>query len=196
MKQQERRVANIIRPYYSEEEAKKMVESRKRFSFKKPVEWISAIPLYIPFILYQVELDLILGRNREMVQSRYTAMINGLTNRGMMVSGDLIFDNLEQRGIYFDVEVSEEKTREAARLEILFNTKKLINPPPHRVLDGSTVVYYPLGLVHTRSKQEDEVRVFDYYRGGLDSFMMKYLRLREKMDKDRWSDYSILKTNG
>ena len=113
----------------------------------------------------------------------YTILVNGLTNRGLTVRGDLIAQRREAQGIYLDDVVEKKDVRETARLEALAGSKRMINPPPHRVLEGMRLVYYPLALVRLSVNGKEEIQVFDYYRGGIDKYMMRYLRLKEKMEQ-------------
>jgi len=186
MKNQEIKKAKFIRPYFTEKKAKEIVEAPKRFALrKKQVEWVSSIPLYIPFWLVQVEMTLKDPKQKTKVNKIYTTITNGITNRGMLVRGELFFDNKEQHGIFFDNETEFHKISETARLEALSNTKRMINPPPHRVLPGGHLIYYPLALVHLRVNGVDDVQVFDYYRGGIDKYMMRYLNLKGKVEEKK-----------
>ncbi len=189
MRQQSIRKADIIHPYFTEETAKESVEKKKKFRpWQKEVRWISSIPLYIPFWLVDVEMELKDPRGRKQrltsqVCKIYTILVNGLTNRGLTVRGDLITQRGEAQGIYLDDVVEKKDVRETARLEALAGSKRMINPPPHRVLEGMRLVYYPLALVKLSVGGKEEIQVFDYYRGGIDKYMMRYLRLKEKMEQ-------------
>ncbi|MDD2221425.1 MAG: hypothetical protein PHN35_05670 [Clostridia bacterium] len=186
MKCQETKQAKFIRPFFTEKKAKEIVETPKRFALKKKqIEWVSSIPLYIPFWIVQVEMTLNDPKVRTKVKKVYTTITNGITNRGMLVRGELFYDNKEQQGIFFDNETEYQKIAETARLEALSNTKRMINPPPHRVLPGGHLVYYPLALVHVKVNGVDDVQVFDYYRGGIDKYMMRYLNLKDKMEEKK-----------
>ncbi|HHU17831.1 MAG: hypothetical protein ACOX4V_06590 [Anaerovoracaceae bacterium] len=183
MKGQTVQVAEIIRPYFTEEQAKESVEKKKRFSFsKKEIRWISSIPMYLPFWLVNVEMQLRDIRHNSQVTRVYTTMINGLNNKGLTLKGELITDIEKTRGIFLNTETPLKDVKEAGRWEALAGSKRLINPPPHRVLDDMRLVYYPLSLVKLSVNGEEEIQVFDHYRGGIDKYMMRYLRLLEKME--------------
>lgn len=178
--------AEIIRPHFTEEEARASVEKKKKFQLsRKDVKWISSIPLYLPFWLVSVEMTLKDPRPKSQVKKVYTIMVNGLNNRGLTVKGDLQTDQMEAKGIYLDNEVDWEDVQETGRLEALAGSKRMINPPPHRVLKGTRMIYYPLALVRLSINGKEEVQVFDYYRGGIDKYMMRYLKLKEKMEEKR-----------
>lgn len=189
MRQQTIRKADIIQPYFTEETAKESVEQKKKFRpWQKEIRWISSIPLYIPFWLVDVEMELKDPRGRKerltsQVYQIYTILVNGLTNRGLTVRGEISTQRGEAQGIYLDDVVEKKDVRETARLEALAGSKRMINPPPHRVLEGMRLVYYPLALVQLTVGGKEEIQVFDYYRGGIDKYMMRYLRLKEKMEQ-------------
>ncbi|HHU17404.1 MAG TPA: hypothetical protein GXZ70_04170 [Clostridiales bacterium] len=184
MRGQTVQVAEIIRPYFTEEQAKESVEKKKRFSFsKKEIRWISSIPMYLPFWLVNVEMQLRSIQPNSQVSKVYTTMVNGLNNRGLTLKGDLITDVIEARGIYLKTETPLEDVKEAGRVEALAGSKRIINPPPHRVLDDMRLIYYPLSLVKLSVNGKEEIQIFDHYRGGIDKYMMRYLRLMEKMEE-------------
>lgn len=112
-------------------------------------------------------------------------MINGMNNRGLTLKGDLITDVLEARGIYLKAEIPLKDVKEAGRVEALAGSKRIINPPPHKVLDDVRLVYYPLSLVKLSVNGKEEIQVFDHYRGGIDKYMMRYLKLKEKMENKK-----------
>lgn len=181
------KTAEIIRPHFTEEQARESLEKPKRFSLgKKNVRWVSSIPLYLPFWLVQVEMDLRdpSPKQKGRVSKIYTIMVNAMNNRGLTLKGELHTDLLETQGIFLDQEAEHEEVRETARLEALAGSKRMINPPPHRVLKKMQLVYYPLGLVRLEVNGKEEVQVFDFYRGGLDKYMMRYLNLKEKMEAE------------
>lgn len=189
MKQQCTRSVEIIQPYFTEETAKESVEKPKKFSLRrKEIKWVSSIPLYIPFWLVDVEMELKDPRGRKdrltsQVYQIYSIMVNGLTNRGLTIRGELQTQRQESLGIYLDDVVERKDVRETARLEALAGSKRMVNPPPHRVLEGMRLVYYPLALARLSIGGKEEIQVFDYYRGGIDKYMMRYLRLKEKMEQ-------------
>lgn len=186
MRSQTVQVAEIIRPYFTEEQAKEMVEKKKRFSFsKKEIRWISSIPMYLPFWLVNVEMQLRGIQPNSQISKVYTTMINGMNNRGLTLKGDLITDVLEARGIYLKAEIPLKDVKEAGRVEALAGSKRIINPPPHKVLDDVRLVYYPLSLVKLSVNGKEEIQVFDHYRGGIDKYMMRYLKLKEKMENKK-----------
>lgn len=171
----------IIRPHFTENSARESVEHVKKPAFlHKRIQWCSSIPLYIPFWLVDVEMDLKAPR-RGTVQRTYTIMVNAITNRGLLVSGHLETEQIQTQAIFVDQEVPSETARETARIEALVNTKRMINPPSHRVLPGERIVWYPLALVEVLVNGKQDVQVFDYYRGGLDKFTMRFLKLKDKM---------------
>lgn len=181
MNKQTVRQVEIICPQFTEQSAKAQVEAVKRPAFlHKRVEWRSSIPLYLPFWLVDVEMDLQAPR-RGTVQKRYTIMVNAITNRGMLLKGTLETRQLQTKAIFMDQEVSPQEARETARLEALVDTKRMVKPPPHRVLPGERLVWYPLALVELLVNGREDVQVFDYYRGGLDKFTMRFFRLKEKL---------------
>lgn len=171
----------IIRPHFTESSARASVEKGKKPAFlHRRIQWCSSIPLYIPFWLVEVEMDLKAPR-RGSVQRTYTIMVNAITNRGLLVSGQLETERVRTQAIFVEREVPSDAARETARIEALVNTKRMINPPPHRVLPGERLVWYPLALVEVLVNGKQEVQVFDYYRGGLDKFTMRFLKLKDKM---------------
>ena len=176
-------VSEIIRPYFTEAQAKESVEKKKRFAVhQKDIQWISSIPAYLPFWLVNVEMQLRDVRLNSHVKRVYTVMINGLNNRGLTVKGELITDKKEAQGIYLKTVTDPEDVRETGRLEALAGSKRMINPPPHRVLNDMRLVYYPLALVRLSVNGKEDIQIFDYYRGGIDKYMMSYLKLMEKME--------------
>lgn len=183
MREQTVQVSEIIRPYFTEEQAKESVEKKKRLAlFQKDIRWISSIPMYLPFWLVNVEMQLRGIQPNSQVKRVYTTMINGVNNRGLTLKGDLITDKVETRGIYLKTETPLEDVKEAGRVEALAGSKRMINPPPHRVLDDMRIVYYPLSLVKLSINGKEEIQIFDHYRGGIDKYMMRYLKLMEKME--------------
>lgn len=175
--------SEIIRPYFTEEQAKESVEKKKRFALnRKDIRWISSIPIYLPFWLVNVEMQLRGIQPNSQVKRVYTTMINGLNNRGLTLKGDLITDIEETRGIYLKTETALKDVKEAGRVEALAGSKRMINPPPHRVLDDMRIVYYPLSLVKLSINGKEEIQIFDHYRGGIDKYMMRYLKLMEKVE--------------
>lgn len=186
MKTQSTQRAEIIRPYYTESQAKESIEKKKKFApFQKDVKWISSIPLYLPYWLVNVEMQLKDPRSKNHTQRVYTIMVNALNNRGLTLKGDLRLDTLERQGIYLDAEADSEDVRETGRLEALAGSKRMINPPPHRVRNDMRLIYYPLALVHLSVNGKEEIQVFDYYRGGLDKYFMRYLNLKDKMEEKK-----------
>lgn len=183
MRKQSVQRAEIIRPHFTEAAAKESVEKRKGPAFlHKPVRWCSSIPLYLPFWLVSVEMDL-LAPKRGTVQNTYPILVNALTNRGMLVKGKLDTMTMETRAIFMEPTVASETARETARLEALVDTKRMIKPPPHRVLPGERLIWYPLALVQLERGGREEVQVFDYYRGGLDKYTMRFFNLKEKLEQ-------------
>lgn len=189
MKQQSMRQAEFIQPYFTEETARESVEKKKKFPpWQKETKWISSIPLYIPFWLVDVEMELRDPRGRKErltshVYKIYSILVNGMTNRGLTVRGEILTERQEAQGIYLEDVAPEADVRETARLEALAGSKRMVNPPPHRVMEGMRLLYYPLALVRLSVGGKEEIQVFDYYRGGLDKYMMRYLRLKEKMEQ-------------
>lgn len=183
MKAQTVRQVEVIRPHFTESAAQESVEKIKKPAFlHKKVRWVSSIPLYVPFWFVDVEMDLRAPR-KGMVQKTYTMMVNAITNRGMLVSGNLETEQIHTRAIFVEEEVPCQTARETARIESLVSTKRMINPPPHRVLPGARLVWYPLALVNVEVNGKPDVQIFDYYRGGLDKFTMRFLQLKDKMEK-------------
>lgn len=186
MKGQSTQKAEIIRPYFTEVQAKESVEKKKKFApFQKDVKWISSIPLYLPYWLVNVEMQLKDPRSKGSIQKIYPIMVNALNNRGLTLRGALATDKTEAQGIYLDTEVDREDVRETGRLEALAGSKRMINPPPHKVLSDMRLIYYPLALVHLSVNGKEEIQIFDYYRGGLDKYFMRYLNLKDKMEEKR-----------
>jgi len=174
----------IICPQYTEQSARESVEKVKKPAFlHKKIQWISSIPLYIPFWFVDVEMDL-QAPKRGTVQKTYTIMVNAITNRGMLLKGNLETKEIQTRAIFMTQEVSAETARETARVEALVDTKRMIKPPPHRVLPGERLVWYPLALVELLVNGKEDVQVFDYYRGGLDKFTMRFFKMKEKLDRE------------
>ena len=196
MKGQTVQVAEIIRPYFTEEQAKESVEKKRGFHFLKgdPMDFLHSN--VSPFWLVNVEMQLRDIRHNSQVTRVYTTMINGLNNKGLTLKGELITDIEKTRGIFLNTETPLKDVKEAGRWEALAGSKRLINPPPHRVLDDMRLVYYPLSLVKLSVNGEEEIQVFDHYRGGIDKYMMRYLRLLEKMeDKKAKLPQKSVKTN-
>lgn len=186
MRGQTVQVSEIIRPYFTEEQAKESVEKKKRFALRrKEIRWISSIPMYLPFWLVNVEMQLRGLQPNSQISKVYTTMINGLNNRGLTLRGDLITDIEETRGIFLETDTPLEDVKEAGRVEALAGSKRMINPPPHRVLDDMRIVYYPLSLVKLSINGKEEIQIFDHYRGGIDKYMMSYLKLLEKVEGKR-----------
>ncbi|MDR0570991.1 MAG: hypothetical protein LBG71_07230 [Clostridiales Family XIII bacterium] len=183
MERQRSMTAEIIRPYFTEEQAKESLAKERQFFFgRKKMAWLSSIPLYFPFWLVDVELSMKIVGRQERVPKVCTVMVNGRNNRGLTLRGDLITDHASVSGIFLDNDVRIEDIRETGRLEALAGSRCFINPPPHRVLDKMRLVYYPLALVRLSVNGREEIQVFDYYRGGLDKFMARYLKMRDKME--------------
>ena len=171
----------IICPQFTEATARESVEKARKPAFlRKQIKWLSSIPLYIPFWFVDVEMDLQAPR-RGTVQKTYTIMVNAITNRGMLLKGELKTAQVQTRAIFMAQEVSPQQARETARLEALVDTKRMIKPPPHRVLPGERLVWYPLALVELELGGRQEIQVFDYYRGGLDKLTMRFFKMKEKL---------------
>lgn len=189
MKHPETREITFIQPTYTEEEAKKAVEyQKKRFGKgekRTGVEWLESLPVYVPFWLVEMEMDLYDPRMKTTVPKRYRAIVNGLTCRGMLLQGDLQLVTREITGVIVDNDHPSDKIREAARLDILSTTRKLLKPPPHRVLPNERLFYYPMSMVHCTVKGKEDVRMFDYFRGGLDKMFLNYLRYKERNEEKR-----------
>ena len=175
------RHAEIICPHFTEATARESVERVRRPAlFHRERKWLSSIPLYIPFWIVDVEMDLRAPR-QGVVRKTYTIMVNAITNRGMLLKGRLETAQVRTRAIFMDHEVSAADARETARLEALVDTKRMIKPPPHRVLSGERLVWYPLALVELEIAGRRDVQVFDYYRGGLDKMTMRFFKMKEKL---------------
>ena len=128
------RHAEIICPHFTEATARESVERVRRPAlFHRERKWLSSIPLYIPFWLVDVEMDLRAPR-QGVVRKTYTIMVNAITNRGMLLKGRLETAQVRTRAIFMDHEVSAADASETASLEALVYTKRLIKPPQHRVL--------------------------------------------------------------
>jgi hypothetical protein len=185
MKDIETREIKIFSPYYTEESAKHSVEYAKKIfgkGFKETgLEWISSVPVYIPFWIVQMEMTLRDPR-KGIVAKVYRAMVNGVTGRGSMTAGPLSFQTVNAKGIIMDGEHGQVKINDEARLAVLGATQKLINPPPSRILSGTELVYYPMALVRCKIKGKEDFRMFDYVRGGLDKWFLSYLRYKEIAD--------------
>ena len=181
MNKQTVKQVEIICPQFAEQTARAQVEAVKKPAFlHKRIQWRSSIPLYIPFWLVDVEMDLQAPR-RGTIQKSYTIMVNAITNRGMLLKGTLETRQIQTKAIFMEQEVTPQQARETARLEALVDTKRMIKPPPHRVLPGEHLVWYPLALVEMLVNGKEDVQVFDYYRGGLDKFTMRFFKLKEKL---------------
>jgi hypothetical protein len=182
VKNVETRGIKIFSPYYTEESAKHSVEYTKRLfgkGFRKTgLEWIASVPVFIPFWIVQVEMTLRDPRKGP-VAKVYQSMVSGITGRASMMAGDLSFQTLTATGIIMDDEYGPPKIEDEARLSVLAATQKLINPPPCRILPGTELVYYPMALVRCGIKGKEELRMFDYVRGGLDKWFLSYLRYKE-----------------
>lgn len=181
MRKQTIQCVEILRPHFTEASAKESVEKKRGLAFlHKPIRWISAVPLYLPFWLVSVEMDL-LAPKRGTVQNTYPILVNALTNRGMQVKGKLDTVTLETQAIFMEPTVDNDTAQETARIEALVDTKRMIKPPPHRVLPGARLIWYPLALVQLERGGREEVQIFDYYRGGLDKYTMRFFKLKEKL---------------
>lgn len=182
MNQQTVKTVEIISPQFTEATARASVEQVKKPAFlhKKRTLWRSSIPLYLPFWFVDVEMDL-RSPKQGTISKTYTIMVNAVTNRGMLVKGTLGTQTRRTKAIFVDPEVSPETARETARIEALVDTKRMIRPPAHRVLPGQRLVWYPLALVELEIGGKEDVQVFDYYRGGLDKYTMRYFKLKEKL---------------
>jgi hypothetical protein len=178
----ETRGIKIFSPYYTEESAKHSVEYAKKIfgkGFKKTgLEWIMSVSVYIPFWIVQVEMTL-RDLRKGPIAKVYQSMVNGITGRASMTAGSLSFQTLAATGIIMDDEHGVSKIDDEARLSVLAATQKLINPPPCRILPGTEMVYYPMALVRCGIKGREELRMFDYVRGGLDKWFLSYLRYKE-----------------
>lgn len=173
--------AEIICPHFTEATARESVEKVRKPAFlRKQFKWLSSVPLYIPFWFVDVEMDLQAPRQGT-IRKTYTIMVNAITNRGMLLKGHLETAQVQTRAIFMDQEVSATEARETARLEALVDTKRMIKPPPHRVLPGERLVWYPLALVELEVGGHQDIQVFDYYRGGLDKLTMRFFRMKEKL---------------
>lgn len=179
------REVEIISPQFTEQSAKESVEKAKRSFFRqKKVKWISSVPLYLPFWFVTVEMDLLAPRAGN-VQNAYLMMVNAITNRGLLVKGILETQHVQTKAIFMEEEVSAQEARETARIEALVSTKRMIKPPPHRVLPGERLVWYPLALVKLEINGAEEIQVFDYYRGGLDKYTMRFLKLKDRLSQTK-----------
>ena len=110
-------------------------------------------------------------------------MVNAITNRGLLLRGDLRTEEIQTKAIFMEPEISTETARETARVESLVSTKRMMRPPPHRVLPGERMVWYPLAMVELLVKDKPEIQIFDYYRGGLDKMTMRFLKMKEKLSE-------------
>ena len=179
------REVEIIAPQFTERSAKESVEKEARGLFRRrEVKWISSIPLYLPFWFVTVEMDLRSPRMGR-VQNRYLMMVNAVTNRGLLVKGTLETRPIQTRAIFMREEVSAQEARETARIEALVSTKRMIKPPAHRVLPGERLVWYPLALVKLEIDGTEEIQVFDFYRGGLDKYTMRFLKLKDRLQQTK-----------
>ena len=61
----------------------------------------------------------------------------------------------------------------------------MMKPPPHRVLPGERLVYYPLALVKLNTNGKEEVQVYDYYHGGIDRYTMRFFRMKENLEQKK-----------
>jgi hypothetical protein len=190
VKNQETKTIKYFRPNFTEEEAKASVEFAKKIfgrGMKRTnTEWLSSIPVYVPFWLVGMEMRLKDPLRKDVVLRKHSALVNGLTGRAMLTRGGLLFDTDEVTGVILDNEYATDKILEAARMTILMTTQKFINPPPCRMLPGEELLYYPMALVHCRVRGKEDARMFDYYRGGaLDRMFTSYLRHKERLDEKR-----------
>ena len=183
MKKQVVKQFETICAHFTEHTARESVEKVKRPAFlHKKIQWVSSIPLFIPFWLVDVEMDLQAPRQGT-VQRTYTIMVNAVTNRGMLIKGHLDTKQIQTRAIFMDCEVPAETARETARVEALVDTKRFINPPPHRVLSGERLVWYPMAMVELLINGKEDVQLFDYYRGGLDKLTMRFFKMKERLEE-------------
>lgn len=187
MNQQCVKTIERIKPFFLESTAKELVEKRKKPGFlHKQTTWISSIPLYLPFWFVEVEMELISPkRGMPHVKRVYTIMVNAITNRGMLVKGLLETEQIQTKAVFMTQEVPAEEARETARIEALFDTKRMMKPPPHRVLPGERLVYYPLALVKLNTNGKEEVQVYDYYHGGIDRYTMRFFRMKENLEQKK-----------
>lgn len=184
MYQQTVKQVESIKPFYTEQSARESVEKVKKPAFlHKRMQWMSSIPLYIPFWFVDVEMDLRDPKQKDLVQKSYTIMVNAITNRGLLLKGNLRTEEIQTKAIFLEQEISAETARETARVEALVSTKRMMRPPPHRVLPGERLVWYPLALVELLVNDQPEIQLFDYYRGGLDKMTMRFLRMKEKLSE-------------
>lgn len=175
----------IIQPEFTEFSAKESVEKRRKPAFlRKTIRWNSSVPLYIPFWFVDVEMDL-KAPGKGVIQKVYPILVNAITNRGMLVKGELKTKKIQTRAIFMEREVSATEARETARVEALTDTRRMIRPPAHRVLPGERLVWYPLALVELTINGKEDVQIFDYCRGGLDKMTMRFFRLKEKLEASR-----------
>jgi hypothetical protein len=181
----ETRGVTIFKPCYTEEGAKYSVEYARKILGKglkeTGIKWISSVPVFIPFWIVQIEMTL-RDLRKGLVAKVYQSMVNGITGRASMMAGSFSFQTLTVTGIIMDDEHGPSKIDEEARLSVLAATQKLINPPPCRILPGTELVYYPMALARCGVKKKEELRMFDYVRGGLDKWFLSYLRYKEAAD--------------
>lgn len=184
MYQQTVKQVESIKPFYTEQSARESVEKVKKPAFlHKRMQWMSSIPLYIPFWFVDVEMDLRDPKQKDLVQKSYTIMVNAITNRGLLLKGNLRTEEIQTKAIFMEPEISTETARETARVEALVSTKRMMRPPPHRVLPGERLVWYPLAMVELLVNDKPEIQIFDYYRGGLDKMTMRFLKMKEKLSE-------------
>jgi hypothetical protein len=186
----ETRGIKIFSPYYTEESAKHSVEYAKKIfgkGFRKTgLQWISSVPVYIPFWIVMVEM-ILRDPRKGPVTKAYRSMVNGITGRASMTVGTLSFQTLTVKGIIMDDEHGQSRINDEARLAVLGATQRLIKPPPCRILPGTELVYYPMALVRCGIKGKEDLRMFDYVRGGLDKWFLSYLRYKEMADAKKGS---------
>ena len=182
MNPQTTRQIEIIQPMFTESSARESIEKKQNaVLLRKKIQWHSSVPLYIPFWLVDVEMDL-KAPGKGVIQKTYPILVNAITNRGMLVRGELKTKTIQTRAIIMDQEIPATEAKETARFEALTNTRRMIRPPAHRVLPGERLIWYPLALVELTVNGKEDVQLFDYYRGGLDKMTMRFFRLKEKLE--------------
>lgn len=178
MKTIETREIYCLKQYYNEDDARRMIA--KKCLLRAQTELVSAIPLYIPYWLVTVGMELRNLREKTTQVKWAEMVVNGFSNRGLLVDGRLKLEQGSYQGIFLESTLEEEKIKEAAVTELMTRTKKFLNPPPTQIKEICPI-YYPMALVKLRKNDAEEVQTFDYYRGGVDRVMMRYLHLRDRI---------------
>jgi len=170
----------LLKANYTIDHARTIIE--KKTLFKPAQQFVQSMNLYLPFWHFEVVMKLRPAFKKGQVIQKVPMMVNALTGRALVVKGSLDYSEKETKGVFLKVAVDHARAQEKAQTEALCATRKIVNPPENEVTPGK-LVYYPLSLVRTLKNGQEEVMVFDHLLGSFDKGFLRYLRIKEELER-------------